>query len=145
MLQSTDTMFQSADSPAGLPTPKGRLTSEQRQARQERDYQKRQERMREQEQLRRQQQIQEEEWLIRIALPTATLVTSMTELSAWGPAMGFAFVGCICTALSMVPTAVAMDSATMFVFVAFVFVFPLTIAYAPASVRILCCAAVGVF
>ena len=77
----------------------------------------------------------EKNWEIQVALPTAMLITLMAELSVWGPAMGFAFVGCTCTALTLVPMAVALESATMFVFVAFIFVYPLQIAYAPASVR----------
>ena len=63
------------------------------------------------------------------------LVSTMEELSVWGPSMGFAFVGCICTALTLVPTAVAMESTTMFLILVIIFFIPLQIAYAPANVR----------
>ena len=134
MLQSTDTMFQSADSP-GLRTPKGKLTDTQRQARQDRDFNRRQERLRDQERLRLKQERDEKKWELTVALPGAMLVSTMEELSVWGPSMGFAFVGCICTALTLVPTAVAMESTTMFLILVIIFFIPLQIAYAPANVR----------
>jgi len=130
MLQSTDSVTESP----GAPTPRGRITKEQRQERSDREYRKRQERLRIQERLRAKQESDEKNWELDVALPGAMLVSTMEELSVWGPSMGFAFVGCICTALTLVPTAVAMESATMFAILVVIFFIPIQIAYAPANV-----------
>ena len=47
-----------------------------------------------------------------------------------------AFAGCVCTALLLVPTAIAMDSTPMFAVLTFIFFLPLRIAYAPARVSL---------
>ena len=88
----------------------------------------------EQRERKRREQLKEDSWELDVALPGAMLVSTMEELSAWGPSMGFAFVGCICTALTLVPTAVAMESATMFAILVVIFFIPIQIAYAPANV-----------
>ena len=73
-------------------------------------------------------------WTLDVLLPTGALVSHMEELSAWGPAMGIAFVCCVCTSLSLVPTAIAMESTPMFVALTAYFFAPLRIAYTPAKV-----------
>ena len=130
-------MFQSSDSVLNTPrpsTPLKDLTEEQRLERQESRQAAARARNRENQRRKRKEELDEQKWEIQVALPGAMLVSTMEELSVWGPSMGFAFVGCICTALTLVPTAVAMESATMFAILVVIFFIPIQIAYAPANV-----------
>ncbi len=67
-------------------------------------------------------------WMRRVDLPGALLVSTMEQLSSWGVAMGLAIISCVCLSVGLLPTAVATRSyETMGLLVAIATLFPGTI------------------
>ena len=77
-------------------------------------------------------------WQTRVELPAAMLVTTLEELSTWGPSMGTAIVAMTVTALCLIPTAVATNSHSMLLALGLLQGLPAFIALAPATVSSTC-------
>jgi hypothetical protein len=77
-------------------------------------------------------------WKRKVELPAAMLVSSLEELSAWGPAMFASTIGCWGFTIFMLPMAAATDSLALWVMLVMTAAMPMTIAYAPASVSTSC-------
>jgi hypothetical protein len=77
-------------------------------------------------------------WKRQVELPAAMLVSSLEELSAWGPAMFASTIGCWGFTIFMLPMAAATDSLALWAMLVMTAAMPMTIAYAPASVSSSC-------
>ena len=80
----------------------------------------------------------EANWHAKIQVPGAMLVSTMLELSEWGPSMGIALVSCTVTSLGLFPFSIATGHTSLLLSCVALQIIPLLIALAPAEVSSSC-------